>query len=141
MAYRDGRGHFISEDEARERGMIPAEAGQAEAHIEEEDPDMGDVGGSDEQMAPPSFGEGQRQAESVPVDTGRGDVTYVPAGSPFVPTLERLADEAHYGGYFRIFLNGREVINPEDSPATIEPGMRLVITSYDKVGLQTPMVG
>ena len=49
-------------------------------------------------------------------------------------TLERLAEDAHYGGYFRIFLNGNEVINPEDSPATVEAGSRIAITAYDKVG-------
>ncbi len=84
---------------------------------------------------PRGWAEEQRGAlQPIFVDTGRGQTVEVAAGSPFATTLERLADEAHYGGYFRIFLNGSEVINPEDSPEFIESGMRLAITSYDKVG-------
>jgi len=79
---------------------------------------------------------GESGGENVYVDTGRGQAVPVPVGSPFVATLERLAEEAHYGEYFRVFLNGEEVINPDDAPETIESGMRIMITSYDKVGLQ-----
>lgn len=71
---------------------------------------------------------------SVFVDTGRGQTTEVPVGSPFGSTIERLAEAAHYGGYFRVFLNGSEVLNPEEAPATIDAGMRITITSFDKVG-------
>ena len=71
---------------------------------------------------------------TVHIETGRGQTTEVQAGSPFSETVERVADEAHYGGYFRVFLNGEEIINPDEAPATIEPGMRIAITSYDKVG-------
>lgn len=71
---------------------------------------------------------------SVFVDTGRGGAAEVQAGALFKEALEHIAEEAHYGGYFRVFLNGDELINPEDAPETIEPGMRIAITSYDKVG-------
>jgi hypothetical protein len=89
-----------------------------------------------EEAPEPSFGAETRAQErnTVPVDTGRGHTEDVEVGSPFVPTLERLADEARYGGYFRIWLNGVEILEPEDSPETIESGMRIAITAYDKVG-------
>ena len=70
---------------------------------------------------------------SVFIETGRGQAVEAQVGAPFAETIERLADEAHYGGFFRVFLNGEELIEPEESPATIEPRMRIVITSYDKV--------
>lgn len=84
----------------------------------------------------PTFGSETRQtqAQTVFVDVGRGQTVQVDVGVPFVQTLERLAEDAHYGGYFRIFLNGQEVVDPEDSPETIKAGMRIAITSYDKVG-------
>ena len=71
--------------------------------------------------------------ESVFVETGRGQTIEVQVGAPFAETIEHLADEAHYGGFFRVFLNGEELIEPEESPTIIEPGMRIVIASYDKV--------
>ena len=89
----------------------------------------------DEEQPTQTWAEGQRgEGQSVFVETGRGQSVEVPANSPFASTVERLANEAHYGGWFRVFLNGAEVVNPEDSPETIEPGMRVAITSYDKVG-------
>ena len=93
------------------------------------------VGGEqEEEVATGWAAEERRGTGSVFVDTGRGQSVEVQAGAPFVETLDRLAEQANYGGWFRIFLNGSEVVEPEDSPATIEPGMRLAITSYDKVG-------
>jgi len=71
--------------------------------------------------------------ESVFIETGRGQAIEVQVGAPFAETIEHLADEAHYGGFFRVFLNGEELIEPEESPTTIEPRMRIVITSYDKL--------
>lgn len=87
-------------------------------------------------------GEGERERGWTPevppaeilVETGRGNTISVPAGSLFKETVERIADEASYGGYFRVFLNGEEVVEPEEAPQTIEQGMRVAITSYDKVG-------
>jgi len=102
--------------------------------VEERLEDEVEEGGGEEEER--GWTAGRLETQTVPVDTGRGQVVEVPAGSAFVPTLERLAEEAHYGGYFRIFVNGNEVVNPEDSPDTLEPGMRVAITSYDKVGLQ-----
>ena len=83
----------------------------------------------------PEFGEGQRPADRVMVDVGRGsNPVPVNVGEPFVPTMERLADEYNYGGFYRVFLNGSELVNPEDAPETFEAGMRVAITPYDKVG-------
>ena len=80
------------------------------------------------------FGTQRRTGGVVPVETGRGSAVDVPVGSPFVSTLERIADEANYGGYYRVFLNGEEIVEPGEAPETIEEDMRLQITSYDKVG-------
>lgn len=83
---------------------------------------------------PVAFGNAARDGGSVYIETGRGQTTEVQVGAPFQETIDRVADEAHYGGYFRVFLNGEELLDPADSPATIEAGMRIAITSYDKVG-------
>jgi hypothetical protein len=95
--------------------------------------DMG-LGGETEERGWRPTGTAAPATGSIFVETGRGTAVEVPVGSPFVETLNRLADEARYGGFFRIFLNGLEVINPTDAPATIEAGMRISITAYDKVG-------
>ena len=87
-----------------------------------------------EEPTPAEWAEEARETQPIFVDTGRGAGVEVQAGAPFAETLERLADEAHYGGYFRVFVNGSEVINPEDAPTTVESGMRIAITAYDKVG-------
>jgi hypothetical protein len=124
MPYRDEHGHFISREEAERRGLIPGvEAGTVEETEPEEDTIVSDV-----------FGEAAREGNTVPVDVGRGQVINVRVGSPFVATLEELAERANYGGFFRIYLNGSEIPEPSDAPATIESGMRIAITSYDKVG-------
>lgn len=80
---------------------------------------------------PPRWG--HRTDGQVAIDIGHGIVNVV-VGSPFQETVERVAADAHYGGYFRVFLNDHEVIDPSDAPATIDAGMRIAITSYDKVG-------
>ena len=79
---------------------------------------------------------------TVHIDTGRGQTSEGPVGAPFQETLERVAEAAHYGGFFRVFLNGEEILDPErelvnedGSAKVIESGMRIAITSYDKVGL------
>ena len=83
---------------------------------------------------------------TVPVETGRGQVVDVQVGAPFVETVEKLAEQAHYGGYFRVFLNEVEMTeNPwlDDAhtqlnptyPKTVQQGMRISLTSYDKVGV------
>jgi hypothetical protein len=137
MTHRDASGHFISDAEWEELGRPQfSDGGEAEVG---NTLDVEDTGEGEEEATPeaeePSFGRAERVNQgSIFVDIGRGGSSEVAIGSPFVATLERLASEAHYGGYFRIFLNGNEVINPEDSPATIDKGMRIAITSYDKVG-------
>ena len=117
MPYRDEHGHFISREEAERRGLIGAEAEEGL-----------------ETTVSDTFGEAAREGNTVPVDVGRGQVINVRVGSPFVATLEELAERANYGGFFRIYLNGNEIPEPSDAPATIESGMRIAITSYDKVG-------
>ena len=69
------------------------------------------------------------------VETGRGQVAEVAVGVPFADTMEELAEQAHYGKYFRVFLNGEELVDPADAPDVVQAGMRIAITSYDKVGL------
>lgn len=127
MTYRDEHGHFISNEEAERRGL--AGGGVAEEEAPEEDTIVSD-----------EFGGASREGNFVPVDVGRGGQTVnVRVGSPFVATLEELADRANYGGYYRVYLargaeQMQEVRNPSDAPDTIESGMRIAITSYDKVG-------
>ena len=85
------------------------------------------------------FGEPDRGKGTVPIDVGHGQMVEVKAGSDFVNTIEQVARDYNYGGYFKVFLaqNGgdmREIINPADAPDKLQAGMRLAITSYDKVG-------
>jgi hypothetical protein len=72
--------------------------------------------------------------ESVFIETGRGNAIEATVGVPFIPTVEEAANRANYGGYFRVFVNSQEIINQAEAPATIETGMRITITGYDKVG-------
>ena len=129
--YRDEHGHFISEEEARERGLI------VEEEEVEEDEDMDEEDTEDTYEPEPRtriHDQATRPTGSVFVDVGRGEPAEVQTGAPFVETLDRLAEQAHYGGDYRVFLNGLEVLYIEEAPATIEAGMRLAITSYDKPG-------
>jgi len=87
------------------------------------------------QASPEVFGEPDRNTGNVSVDVGRGQGVMVPVGADFVNTLESLAREANYGGFFKIYLNGDEIIDPKDAPATIQADMRIAIRSYDKVGV------
>ena len=128
MPYRDEHGHFISEEEARAKGLIDEE------EDEEDEGELEDVGEEESTPRTPLTARATRQAGSVFVDVGRGDPIEVQTGSPFVETLDRLAGLAHYGGDYRVFLNGSEILYIEEAPATIEDGMRLAITSYDKPG-------
>lgn len=94
---------------------------------------------------PTGFAHEPTGGESVHIEVGRGNTAEVQVGAPFVETIERLAEEAHYGGYFRVFKNGEELtedpwldaehtqLNP-NYPTVIEQGMRIALTSYDKVG-------
>jgi len=125
MPYRDEHGHFISEEDARNRGLIPGEAEPEGVETGEGEVFHAPAGWAD-QVAHPD--------ESVFIETGRGQTAEVQVGSPFQPTIERIAEEAHYGGYFRVFLNGEEIINPEEAPAMIESGMRIALTSYRNRG-------
>jgi len=81
-----------------------------------------------------TFGEPDRSQGTVSVEVGRGGNVEVSVGSSFVNTIEQLARDHHFGGYFRVFVNGSELVNPDNAPNQIEAGMRIAITSYDKVG-------
>lgn len=84
-----------------------------------------------------------RQPEPIPVvmvETGRNNSVAVPVRqadgtpTPFGETVAAIAEEANYGGYYRVFLNGQELLLESDAPDNIEEGQRIGITSYDKVG-------
>lgn len=113
------------EDEERAEEAAAGEEAEAEA----EEPEA-----AEEQPEEAWGGAAVPETGSVHIETGRGQTAEVPVGSPFGETIERIADEAHYGGYFRVFLNGEEVLDPTEAPEKIEAGMRIAITSYDKVG-------
>ena len=85
-------------------------------------------------VRPQPYGHEATGGESVHIETGRGQTAEVQVGAPFQETIERIADEAHYGGYFRVFLNGDELLDPNEAPTVVEAGMRIAICSYDKVG-------
>lgn len=114
----------VREEGAEEGAEEAAEDAQAEATAVEEG----------EAVERQWGGEAQPEGGSVHIETGRGATAEVQVGAPFGETIERIADEAHYGGYFRVFLNGDELLDPNEAPETIESGMRIAITSYDKVG-------
>lgn len=105
-----------------------------EQELEDEEKEQEESEQEAEDPRTPLAGRASRPQGSVWVDVGRGDPVEVPTGSPFVETLDRLAEQAHYGGDYRVFLNGSEVLYIEEAPATIEAGMRLAVTSYDKPG-------
>ena len=124
MTYRDANGHFISKAEAERLGIVgKVETPEIEAEAERVLLDREDW--HDPNVAAP---------QTVFIDTGRGGTEQVNVGTPFSGAVERIAESAHYGGYFRVYLNGSEIVNPEDSPETITADMRIAITSYDKVG-------
>lgn len=83
---------------------------------------------------PTGFGHDAGGRETIPVKVGRGQTADVQVGAPFEETINGLAEDAHYGGYYRVFLNGEEILEPTEAPETIQLGMRIAITSYDKVG-------
>ena len=102
-----------------------------------DDEEMDEVEEEEEELEPyvrPAFGREATGGGSVNIETGRGQTAEVQVGAPFQETIERVADEAHYGGYFRVFLNGDELLDPNEAPTVVEAGMRIAITSYDKVG-------
>ena len=71
---------------------------------------------------------------TVFIETGRGNTVEVPVGAGFAETIERIAEQANYGRFFRVFLNSSEILDPAEAPAKIEKDMRIVLTTYDKVG-------
>jgi len=105
--------------------------------MEEEEMDNEEEWGEEEEYRQPGWTPDNTNipaGETVTIETGRGNAVQVPVGANFVQTIERVADQASYGGFFRVYLNGDEIVDPTRSPETIQPGMRIAITSYDKVG-------
>ena len=90
---------------------------------------------TEEEEVPTGFAHEPTGGGSIHIEVGRGHTTEVQVGAPFQETIERIADEAHYGGFFRVFLNGEEILEPTEAPETIQLGMRIALTSYDKVGV------
>jgi len=84
--------------------------------------------------AAPRWTGGTPPTGSIFIDTGRGQAVEVQEGAPFQETVERVANEANYGGWFKVFLNGEELQDPSEAPDKLELGMRVAVTSYDKVG-------
>ena len=80
------------------------------------------------------MGTRKEQPGTINIVTGRDQTAKVQTGIPFSDAVEKVADDAHYGGYYRVFLNGNEIVDPSDAPETIEAGMQIAICSYDKVG-------
>ena len=81
-----------------------------------------------------NFGQPDRGGQTVGVDVGHGQIVPVAVGNDFVDTVEQLARNANYGGYYKVFLNGHEIVDPAESPTQIAADQRIAITSYDKVG-------
>jgi hypothetical protein len=130
------RGEEISEEEAKDRGLLKVD-GTLSAHgrergleIQDDEPEYEE----EESSEVSGFGTAARSTEVVKVETGRGNVVDALVGAPFEATINRIADMANYGGYFKVFLNGSELVDPETAPSTIQAGMRIALTSYDKVG-------
>lgn len=102
-----------------------------EAGLEAED------GEEDEEYAPEPvrrWAEDRQPEAVVHVETGRGNAVDVPVGSPFIDTIYRIAEDVHYGGDFRVYLNGSLLLDEADAPETVEAGMRIALTPYDKPG-------
>lgn len=89
---------------------------------------------------PGVFGEPDRNKGTVPVDVGHGQKVEAKVGSDFVNTVEQIARDSNYGGYYKVYLakdaesGMTEIVNPGDAPSKIESGMRIAIAPYDKVG-------
>jgi hypothetical protein len=98
----------------------------------DEDDMVTDEGTLPEQQRP--RWQGEQAQETVMVETGRGNAVEVPVGAPFEQTITRIAQDAHYGRFFRVYLNGEAVLSPDEAPATIEKDARIAITAYDKAG-------
>lgn len=119
-------------DDERVEGQEEQEVEVVEAEVVEETGT--DVVPLNLEPRPEGFGNVPTTTERVHIETGRGQTAEAQVGQPFTETIERVADQANYGGYFRVFLNGEEVLEPTQAPEFIEPGQRIAITSYDKVG-------
>jgi len=135
MTHRDANGHFISDEEweIQNRNSV-APTSQRTSVAEDEDEEDEDNEPIEGEIVTPAWGEGQTP-RTIFIDTGRsGQTAEVRVGDPFQETVKEVSERAHYGGYFRVYLNGTEVVNPEDAPRAIESGMRIALTPYDKVG-------
>jgi len=84
-----------------------------------------------------------RRPEVVMVETGRGMAVQAQVGVPFESTIDAIAERANYGGDYRVFINGSEILSPTEIPLdasgqpNIQAGQRIAITAYDKPGAMT----
>ena len=83
-----------------------------------------------------------RREGVVMVETGRNKAVPAPVGANLDDTIDQIAERANYGGDYRVFINGSEILNATEYPRdidgnqVIQAGMRIAITAYDKPGLK-----
>lgn len=89
----------------------------------------------------PTFRDSARRREGVVmVETGRNKAVPAPVGANLDDTIDQIAERANYGGDYRVFINGSEILSAEEYPRdmngnqVIQAGMRIAISSYDKPG-------
>ena len=58
----------------------------------------------------------------------------VPAGTPFREAVIEAAIAQGYTGAVRVYLNGVELVNPNDAPEVLAPGDAVTTTPFDKAG-------
>ncbi len=102
----------------------------------QDDMGQGQDGGDQAPEQPQGWRVVRDNQKQVFIETGRSKAVPVPVGSPFIETIERIARASNYGDSCRVFLNSVEILNPEEMAGkTIEAGMRIVLTTYDKPGV------
>ena len=77
----------------------------------------------------------QNNPDYVAVDTGGRIAVRIAVGSNFAEEVQRVANEANFGGFYKVYLNDSELEHIEDAPEKVEPGMRIAIAPYDKAGI------
>ena len=123
----------MTQDENRDLDLEMEDQLEEDEDYEDED-DWDDDDYEDDEREPVTPWAVADGEEAVTIETGRGTSCRVAVGAPFEETIVAVAEQANYGKFFRVFLNGHEIVSPDDAPETIESDMRIVLTTYDKVG-------